>query len=98
MTTLDNERAQLLIAAGRLQAKRHAWEAGFRAFACSHLGLPAGTVCDQVEAIIRPHKPRELSDEQLKLVLHYAAGIPPGFELSEEQTDLTLAALLGRAR
>jgi hypothetical protein len=94
MTTIDNERDRLLRAATAIQAKKHAREAGVRAFACSHLGLPAGTVCEQVEAILRPHKAKDLSDAQLMLVLHYAAGIPPGFQLSEDQIDIAVEALL----
>jgi hypothetical protein len=96
--TTDNDpyRAKLLAAAQLIQAKRHAWEAGLRAFVCSHLGLAPGTVCDQAEAIISANNPRELSDAQLNLVVHFAAGIPPGFQLSEEQIDIALEALLGQ--
>jgi hypothetical protein len=93
--TTDTERTQLLEACQLIQAKRRAWEAGFRAFVAAHKGLAPGTECDEAEAIISSNNPRERSDGQLKLVLHFAAGVPPGFQLSEEQIDIALAAFLG---
>jgi hypothetical protein len=99
MTTDNSEyRAQLLDAARRIQAEQGEWEAAFRVFMRSHLGLAPGTVCDQAEAIIsRLNNVKELSDSQLSLVVHFDSGCPPGYLLSEEQIEMAARALLPAA-
>jgi hypothetical protein len=96
VTTDEQFRAQLLAAAERIQAEQTARDNNFRLFCCAHLGLAPGTVCDQAESIIRNNDPKELSDEQLSLVVQFAAGLPPGYSFTEEQIEMAASALISQ--
>jgi hypothetical protein len=93
VTTTDNERAQLLEAAQRIQTKQIERETKFRAFMCSRLGLGPGAV--QAEHILSL-VPKEMSDAQLSLIVHFDSGIPPEYALSEEQVFMAARALAGQ--
>lgn len=89
---MNIDRIKAIEAAEAAYHQEKAREANFRTYLCAHLGPEIGN--QEAEAICSSNNPRELYDGQLKLVLHFAAGIPPGFQMSEEQIDVALEAVL----
>lgn len=90
------DRTKLIEAAERTYRQQQAREVKFRAFMCSHLGLAPGTACDQAEAIIACNDPKVLTKEQLRLIVHFDAGLPPGYSLSSAQYNVAAKAILAR--
>jgi hypothetical protein len=93
---MTEHREQLIQAAEAAYQQEQDRADKFRAYYCAHFGQAPGTVHEQCEAIIRSNDAQELTDDQLRLLVQWGAGVPPGYFLTEDQIQMAANELLER--